>query len=141
MKVRAGRLFRSAQVNYITPDGREKLKEFKIGAIFDLRTAAEVRKYAGLPLDNTDPSAGLLDFKEEGIEVYHIPMQEIQQLGTKGQTAMLLQYATGDDGLLKLYEQMLEIGGDSFGRIMRYILEQARLGDDGKGCVWHCHSE
>jgi hypothetical protein len=68
-------------------------------------------------------------------------MKDVQQLGTQGQTAMLLQYASGDDGLLKLYEEILEIGGESFGKIMRYILAQTKLGDDGQGCLWHCHSE
>lgn len=141
MEVRMGRLFRSAQLNSVTNEGREKLSSLNIGAIFDLRTSAEVLKYARLPVNDPNPSAGLMDFKEEGIQVYHVPMQDVKQLGTQEKTAMLLQYAPGDDGLLKLYEGILEIGGDSFGKIMRYLLEQTKLGDGGQGCLWHCYRE
>jgi hypothetical protein len=65
MEVRMGRLFRSAQLNSVRNEGRRKLSSLNIGDIFDLRTSAEVRKYARLPVNDPNPSAGLLDFKEE----------------------------------------------------------------------------
>jgi len=137
--VRNGRLFRSAQFNHITPAGRAKLVELNVGAIFDLRTLAEVRKYGRVPDSDTDPKAGLVDFTEEGIVVYHIPMMDLKAMTQEQQLKMFQDYVKGEDGFLKSYVGTLEIAGESFGKMMRYILEQIRAGDEGKACVWHCH--
>jgi hypothetical protein len=141
LQVRTGRLLRSAQLNLITPEGREKLRSLNVGVIFDLRTVAEVRKYGGVLPEDTDPSAGLLDFTEEGVELYNIPMMDIKKFTPEEQMEMHIKYTRDDDGFLKKYEEMLGIGGKSFGTIMKYILQQTRLGDDGKACIWHCYSE
>jgi protein tyrosine phosphatase (PTP) superfamily phosphohydrolase (DUF442 family) len=141
LQVRTGRVFRSAQLNLITPEGRERLRSLNVGAVFDFRTVAEVRKYGGVLPEETNPSAGFLDFTEEGVELYHIPMVDIKKITPEEVMAMIAQYASGDDGFVKDYEKMLEVGGKSFGTIMRYILQQTRLGDDGKACIWHCHGK
>lgn len=141
LEVKSGRLFRSAQLNDINKAGREKLVSLNIGAIFDLRTTGEVRKYARVPEDDSNPSAGFLEFTEENIELHHIPMKDTKRIDQRDQMAVLVLYGSGDDGFLKGYDEMLDVAGGSYATIMRYILEQIRRGDDGKACIWHCHGK
>ncbi|KAG8840540.1 hypothetical protein FS842_003826 [Serendipita sp. 407] len=144
--VKSGRLFRSAQLNALTPQGVEKLHALNIGAIFDFRTTVEVRRYGKVPKDDTNPRSGLPLFLEtlesgEGIQVNHNPLKDITNLSNEQWMAKLLIYGKGDEGFAQSYDEMLESGGKSFGNVLRYIFEQATLGEEqeGKACLWHCH--
>ncbi|PVG02936.1 hypothetical protein CPB86DRAFT_696106 [Serendipita vermifera] len=159
--VRSGRLFRCAQLNLITPEGREQLFDpLDVGAIFDLRTMAEVRRYAGVPADSQDPTAGLMQFKrtlqpgsggseesaEEEIKVYHVPLRDVALSSPQATLERLMIYGKGEEGFMEMYEEMLLLGGKSFGQIMRFLLQQAKEEDvqvdegqwKGKSCLWHC---
>lgn len=144
--VRKGRMYRSATLNDITPEGKAALYSLNIGAVFDLRTLKEVRKYANISPGDLDPRAGLVnltmedDIEAEGINVYHIPLVDLSKQDQKAEFAQLLKYGGGDDGFLEGYSEMLELGGGSYGAIVRYILEQTKEDAGGKACLWHCHA-
>jgi hypothetical protein len=65
--VRHGILFRSANLNHITPAGTDKLKELGIGTVFDLRTVAEIKRDSATTqavsstLPNTSPETIIAD--------------------------------------------------------------------------------
>jgi Tyrosine phosphatase family len=146
--VRKGRLYRAANLNHITPDGKEALHSLGVGAVFDLRTLHEVRKHAGVAPDDLDPEAGFVDLNREGqvekdgIHIYHVPLVDSSKSDPKLEFAKLLQrFGNGDEGFLEDYEELLELGGQSFGSILRYIIEQTKEGSAGKACLWHCHGE
>ncbi|CAG8599162.1 11724_t:CDS:10 [Acaulospora colombiana] len=162
--VGSGRLFRCAQLNLITPEGRERLFDpLDVGAIFDLRTMAEVRRYAGVPADSQDPTAGLMQFNrarqpgssgggedggngEEEIKVYHVPLRDVALSSPQATLERLMIYGKGEEGFMEMYEEMLVLGGKSFGQIMRFLLQTAKEeyvqveeGQwKGKACLWHC---
>lgn len=143
--VRKGKMYRAASLNHITPEGKKALQALNIGAVFDLRTLYEVRKYAKISPDDLDPRAGLVDLavegmapEDEGIKVYHNPLIELSTLSPKDEFAMLQRYAKGDEGFVEDYAEMLEVGSKSYGTMLRYIVEESKLG--GKACLWHCHT-
>ncbi|CCA67524.1 hypothetical protein PIIN_01353 [Serendipita indica DSM 11827] len=141
--VRSGKLFRSAGLNAIRPKGIKTLNELNIGTVFDLRSIAEVREYAGLPeVDSPDPREGLPLFLEEpengGIQVTHVPLVDIVRLGREEKMAILLKYGEGEGAYARAYEEILTDGKKSFGSILRYIADQAK-GQEGKACLWNCH--
>jgi hypothetical protein len=143
--VRSGRLFRSAQFNSITPEGKAKLFELDVGAIFDFRTTMEIRREARLPQD-ADVKSGVPEFKRpkpaqdttigdatardtddfEEIKVYHNPLKDITQHAPQEMMKFLTRLNAGDEGLFEIYEEILTEGGRSFGNIMKFILEQAK---------------
>ena len=143
--VRSGKLFRSAELNAIRPDGVSTLKKLNVGTVFDLRSLSEVREYAGLPqIESPDPREGLPVFLEEpengAIKVIHVPLVDVVRLGREEKMAMLLKYGEGDGAFARAYEEILVSGTKSFGSILRYIDDQARE-QDGKACLWNCHGE
>lgn len=143
--VRKGRMYRAATLNHITPEGKEALRALDIGAIYDLRTLGEVRRYAKVSPDDLDPRAGLVNLTKEGeiegedVKVYHVPLVELSREDPKAQFSKLLKYGRGDQGFLEGYEEILESAGESYGTILRYIMSQSKEG--GKACLWHCHGE
>jgi hypothetical protein len=145
--VREGRLYRAANLNYITPEGKKALHALGIGAVFDLRTLHEVRKYANVAPGDLDPRAGFVDLKseeqmeQEGIHIHHIPLVDSTKVDPKVSYAKLMRYGDGDEGFLESYEEMLEAAGQSFGTILRYIIEQTKEDSGGRACLWHCHGE
>jgi hypothetical protein len=145
--VRKGRLYRAATLNHITPEGKEALRALGIGAVFDLRSLYEVRKHANVAPGDLDPQAGLVDLKTEGqmeqdgIHIRHIPIFDSSKSDPRLEFTKLLRYGNGDEGFLEAYEEMLESGGQSFGSILRYTIEQTKEGSAGKACLWHCHGE
>ena len=145
--VRKGRLYRAATLNDIAPEGKDALRSLNIGAVFDLRTLREVRKSANIAPGDLDPRAGLVDLTSEGelekdgIEVYHVPLVDSTKQDERQEFAKLLRYGNGDDGFVEAYAEMLESGAQSYGTILRYIVEQAKEGTEGKACLWHCHGE
>ena len=66
MIVQKKRIFRSAELTYITPAGAEKLKELGIKKVFDLRADVEIRQYKAPPVD----------LKGVGIDVERIGVAE-----------------------------------------------------------------
>ncbi|PVG02935.1 hypothetical protein CPB86DRAFT_811073 [Serendipita vermifera] len=166
--VRTGRLFRSAQFNSITPEGKEKLFELDVGVIFDFRTTMEIRREARLPQD-ADVKSGIPEFKRpkpshdftptrdvaaddiEEIRVRHNPLKDVTQHKSQELMKVLTQLNAGDEGMIGVYEDILTDGGESFGNIMKFLLEQAKkeVSEDvveedsnvwgGRACVWNCH--
>ncbi|KAG8835035.1 hypothetical protein FRC17_005657 [Serendipita sp. 399] len=145
--VKSGKLFRSAQLNAITIEGVEKLHSLNIGAVFDFRTTMEVRRYENVPEGDNNPRNGLsllLETPEFGdtIQVHHNPLRDITNLSNEQELARLMIYGKGDEGFAQAYDEMLELGGHSFGKVLRYIFEQAALeeSEEGKACLWHCYA-
>lgn len=142
--VRKGRMYRAASMSRITPEGKEALRALNVGAAFDLRTLYEVRKYAKISPDNQDPRAGLVDLASQGdgeadIKVVHNPLINLSTMDPKAEFAVLLKYANGDQGYVEGYTEILEQGSNSYGAMLRYILDEAK--GDEKACLWYCHSE
>jgi hypothetical protein len=158
-------------LNAITPEGKAKLFELDVGAVFDFRTTMEIRREARLPADG-DPSLGLPTLRRlkpsessasddfvlkdqtefDEIKVYQNPLKDVTQYTPQETMKLMTRMGAGDDGMLEVYEEMLTDGGNSFGNIMRFILEQAKkeLSEgapkekdpdvwQGTACIWNCH--
>lgn len=81
---------------------------------------------------------GLPDLSDRGVQVIHNPLEDIQTLTKEETMKIFAVYGKGEQGFLEGYERILSIGGPSYGKILRYLLEQSKQ-DEPKGCLWDCH--
>ncbi|CAG8599177.1 11725_t:CDS:2 [Acaulospora colombiana] len=132
-------------MNAITPEGKAKLFELDIGAVFDFRDDREIRREARLPAD-ADPVLGLPELKRpkpgeinvsddlaafgQGqygeIPVIRNPLKDITEYTPQETMKLITRMGRGDDGMVELYIDFLNDGGKSFGNIMRFLLKQAK---------------
>ncbi|KAI0092184.1 protein-tyrosine phosphatase-like protein [Irpex rosettiformis] len=115
-------LYRSGEISNITEEGKERLKELGIGAVYDLRSDTEIAKY------NT-PCPVI-----EGIEVIRTPVFKHEDYTPEMMAKRFELYASGKiEAFMELYSQILEHGGPAFGAILRYIRDHPE-----SGCMFHC---
>jgi hypothetical protein len=109
-KTRSNRVFRSAQLSYLRPAGKEVLQALDIKAIFDFRSKCEIDNYWG-------PLASLT-----GSQVYHVPVVPEEYFIPEEIERREMEYEKiGDDALVNEYKSFLEHGGPSFGAAFRYM--------------------
>ena len=109
-KTRSNRVFRSAQLSYLQPAGKEVLQTLDIKAIFDFRSKCEIDNY-GAPLASLT-----------GSQVYHVPVVPDEYFIPEEIERREMEYEkTGDDALINEYKSFLEHGGPSFGAVFRYM--------------------
>jgi hypothetical protein len=109
-KTRSNRVFRSAQLSYLRPAGKEVLQALDIKAIFDFRSKCEIDNYGG-------PLASLT-----GSQVYHVPVVPEEYFIPEEIERREMEYEKiGDDALVNEYKSFLEHGGPSFGAVFRYM--------------------
>ncbi|KAF9006632.1 protein-tyrosine phosphatase-like protein [Cyathus striatus] len=115
-------LFRSAELGGITDDGKSRVKELGITAVYDLRSETEIRKYNS-PLPSID-----------GVEIVHIPVFQTADYSPEMMAKRYQLYASGKtEAFMELYAQILDHGGHSFGHILRHVRDKPN-----SGCLFHC---
>jgi hypothetical protein len=109
-KTRSNKVFRSAQLSYLRPAGREVLQALDIKAIFDFRSKCEIDNY-GAPLASLT-----------GSQVYNVPVVPEEYFIPEEIERREMEYErVGDDALISEYKSFLEHGGSSFGAAFRYM--------------------
>jgi len=115
-------IFRSAEISGIEADGKTKLHELGITTIYDLRSELEMRKYK-----TPQPTI-------EGIEIVHVPVFEQKDYSPANMARRFQMYASGKtEAFMVLYSEILESGGQSFGRILRHVRDRPK-----EGLLFHC---
>jgi hypothetical protein len=99
------------------------------------------------------PDSSGSDQEEQEIKVCHVPLRDVALATPQATLERLMIYGKGEEGFMEMYEEMLMLGGKSFGEIMQFLLQQAKeeanakaesaTGQEwtGKACVWHCFGE
>jgi hypothetical protein len=109
-KTRSNRVFRSAQLSYLRPAGKEVLQALDIKAIFDFRSKCEINNYGSSITSLT------------GSQVYHVPVVPDEYYIKEEVERREMEYEQiGDDALINEYKSFLEHGGPSFGAVFRYM--------------------
>lgn len=136
-QTKRGKIFRSAQLIHITPDGKKALTLLNVGAVFDMRSLYEARQNASA--DDNAPNPGFPDLTLEGIVLHRAPIIPEASFGPGKLAKALLRFSEGDLGLVALYGELLDTAGDAFEQILRYLLQQAD-GLSKQACIFNCTS-
>lgn len=119
--VKPGYIYRCANTAYITEKGKKTLQELDIKVMFDLRSDGECAK-AGVPQN----------LEKYGVKRVHAPVfskdDYSPQLIALRYTNLMTSWST----YVHVYEDMLELGIESFKTVFKYIR------DDGRPFVFHC---
>lgn len=117
--VRNQLIFRSANLTNITPEGIDTLHKLGIGAVFDLRSNAEIEKssFAKIP----------------GVHRYHVPIFSDEEYSPEKLAERFLMYTGGTEGFLNAYQSILENSHRSYPIIFRYLLDFP-----DRGIIIHC---
>ncbi|KAI9044861.1 tyrosine-protein phosphatase [Aspergillus affinis] len=118
-RMKRGKVFRSAQLGNITPDGTAILRNLGIKTVFDLRSTGES--------EFLDPS---LRVKEvDGIRTVAVPV-----FARSGSSRSRMQsYAMGEFGFRKEYRDILTSGGSAFRPVLLHLRDNG-----SSGCLFHC---
>ena len=124
--VRAGTLFRSAELANATPQEQEVLvREFRVSTIIDLRMRRERR--------------GAPDPRLPGVENVVVPLLPMQALGVMGEDYNWAEFITGrwnpdEYDMCRIYEHLVsEATSDEWHTIFQVLLDN----HDG-AVLWHC---
>jgi len=117
-----GFAFRSGEVSSITEEGKVRLKELGITAVYDLRSDTEIAKWK-TPCPEID-----------GVEIIRTPVFKVEDYSPEMVAKRYQLYASGKtEAFMELYSQILEHGGPAFETILRHVRDRPN-----EGFIMHC---
>ncbi|KAJ7744674.1 protein-tyrosine phosphatase-like protein [Mycena metata] len=115
-------LFRSGDPSRITPRGKEQLLALGIRRVFDFRADDEIASYK-----STTPIIA-------GVEFLRAPVSENRAFDPVSLAARMKEFAGNElETFVRLYHEILEIGGPAFEMVFRHMLERP-----DEPCLIHC---
>lgn len=111
------RIFRSAALHTVTPNGIKQMQDLGVKAVIDLRSTAETK-------GNPDPVEAL---QKAGIAYYHIPMLDNLQSNIAAQKEIV------NTGLDVMYQHILDNHKEDFKKLLD-IIRKTPTG----GIFYHC---
>ncbi|KAF2029135.1 hypothetical protein EK21DRAFT_68299 [Setomelanomma holmii] len=136
--IRAGLLFRSADVSKLTLPDWTALRELGIGHVFDLRSAPEVEK-SWAP-DSTPE--WVRDMTAAGVQRSWVPVFQEADYSPQGIAKRYVKYMDEDvAGFVEAYRDMLHAGPGAYATIFKYLASPTLLQfplSEKAGALIHC---
>ncbi|KAJ7686059.1 protein-tyrosine phosphatase-like protein [Mycena rosella] len=115
-------LFRAADPSRITAKGKGQLLAFGVRRVFDFRADDEIVSYK-----STAPDI-------PGVEFLRAPVSESRAFDPVSLAARMQEFAGNElETFVRLYHEILEMGGPAFEMVLRHMLERP-----DEPCLIHC---
>ncbi|KAK9237534.1 tyrosine phosphatase family-domain-containing protein [Lipomyces kononenkoae] len=117
--VRTGYIFRAAQMNGVTENGKAALIDLNISKSFDLRSHHECHMNG--------------DYQIQGVDRQHVPLGLDGNMSPEEIVTNLERLSLGVEGFLMVYREFLEVGINAYRAILEHIRDQP-----DKPMIIHC---